>query len=168
MKKEQKSIELINKINENCISGSELFNNRDWYKLNRLMVYNLSDESSVMFSFLCDVENRWKSRMYEFYNKLDGHFMLKVKYVNDFLNKDSKQQRRALNNLKKVGLIDIKHWAGNVRTIKINWDNFSKLYVQWIKEYNKLEKENSGDPIEEMFEDFQTRNLMGTFRKAQK
>lgn len=134
----------------NKLSGKELFNDGNWYKLNRLMVFYTSDEESVMFSLLCDVENRWRRKNIIFFEQLGGRFLLTVDYVHKYLNKDAKQQRRALRKLEARGLISIKYWAGKKRTIKIEWDTFTETYLDWLNDYNNKERKIGKDPFENM------------------
>lgn len=148
IKTRKESAKKLLKSIDGGLSGKELFNNRDWYRINRLMIYFCSDEEAIMFSMLCDVENKWISRRNSFMKDLGGYFLLTVEYVSTFLNKNADQQRRALKRLEDKKLISIKYWAGKKRLIKINWIDFTTQYIEWIKKYNKIEE----DPFETMID----------------
>jgi hypothetical protein len=150
-KRQVKAKELISKIEKHSLTGRDLFNNRDWYRINRLMIYYTSDEEAIMFSLLCEVENKWIAKRNGFMRKLDGYFLLTIEYVSKFLNKSPDQQRRSLKKLETLGVISIKYWSGKKRIIKINWNCFDKKYIEWVSLYNELEIK---DPFEEMSDNY--------------
>lgn len=118
-------------------TGRELFDNRNWYKINKLMIFNLSVYEAVLFSFLADCEQKHLSNEPDQMKEDDYYFLCTSSFIENQLNIPISTQKKYLNNLNNLNFINTKYSTGNKRMIKIFWKVFMIQYKKWVTNYEE-------------------------------